>query len=171
MAQKKKTDFCCLSIFRSKDGAPLTPSPRQRPHVTGNTVQLVLDDIRKSDAGIYTVSARNPAGISSRTLELRVSSTGGEAGSSEDEPPAFLRRLNNDLSAKVGTRTRFLVEIRSGTRLEVSVCFKQNYHRTTYRNFQYFKLQPNSVYKLIKFVLQQDVTGKIIKCSLLGNKP
>lgn len=106
------------SICRSKDGAPLTPAPRQRPHVTGNTVQLVLDDIRKSDAGIYTVSARNPAGISARTLELRVTSTGGEAGTSEDEPPAFLRRLN-DLSAKVGTRTRFLVEIRSGSRLEV----------------------------------------------------
>lgn len=109
-----------ISCIRSKDDAPLTPTPRQRSNVTDNTVQLVLDDIRKSDAGIYTVSARSPAGTSTRTLELRVTSAGTVAGASEDEPPAFLRRLN-DLSAKVGTRTRFLVEIRSGSRLEVSI--------------------------------------------------
>lgn len=73
-----------------------------------------MENVQKQDAGIYTVSARSPAGFCSRDLELRVSETAGNA----DEPPAFLRRLN-DLSVKVGTRTRFLVEIRSFTDLTV----------------------------------------------------
>lgn len=77
---------------------------------------MVLDNVRKDDAGIYTINARSPIGSSSRDLELRV----GNVHDKGDEPPAFLRRLN-DLSVKVGTRTRFLVEIRSST--ELSVCY------------------------------------------------
>lgn len=78
-------------------------------------MQLVLDDIQRTDAGIYTVSARSPSGTSSRDIELRVNGNAGD----ENEPPAFLRRLN-DISSKVGTRTRFLVEIKSLTQLLVS---------------------------------------------------
>lgn len=99
---------------RSKDGAPLTPSPRHRLLVTANPVQLVLNDVSSSDAGVYAATARSPAGASAtRAIELRV----GDRG--DGGPPAFLRRLA-DTAAKVGTRTRFLVEIGSGTRLQVS---------------------------------------------------
>lgn len=83
---------------------------------SGNTIQLALDNVQKQDAGIYTISARSPAGSASRDLELRV----GNVQDDSDEPPAFLRRLN-DLSVKVGTRTRFLVEIKSSTELAVCI--------------------------------------------------
>jgi hypothetical protein len=66
---------------------------------------------------MYTVTAKSPFGTTSRDLELRVNS--GKNSNENDEPPAFLRRLN-DLSVKVGTRTRFLVEIRSCSELTVS---------------------------------------------------
>ncbi|KAL3284830.1 hypothetical protein HHI36_018969 [Cryptolaemus montrouzieri] len=101
----------------TKDGAPLVPETRRRLRITGNLVQLTLDNVQKEDAGIYKVSAKSPTGIATRDLELRIS--GNNASESEDdEPPAFLRRLN-DLSVKVGTRTRFLVEIRSNSEVTV----------------------------------------------------
>ena len=101
---------------RSKDGAPIAPEPRRRLKITANIVQLTLDDVQKSDAGMYTVMAKSPQGAASRDLELRVNSGNSP---DENEPPAFLRRLN-DLSVKVGTRTRLLVEIRSCSELTVS---------------------------------------------------
>lgn len=99
---------------RTKDDAPLVPEKRRRLRITGNLVQLTLDNVQKEDAGIYRVTARSPTGSSSRDLELRVSTS-----AEDDEPPAFIRRLT-DLSVKVGTRTRFLVEIRSSSELTVS---------------------------------------------------
>lgn len=105
---------------RSKDGSQLTSSDlRIQQRTSGNTVQLALDNVQKQDAGIYTINARSSAGSTSRDLELRIGTVQGD----EDEPPAFLRRLN-DLSVKVGTRTRFLVEIKSST--ELSVCSFDN---------------------------------------------
>lgn len=82
--------------------------------MVGNTIQLALDEVKKSEAGLYTVTAKSPSGTAFRDIQLRV----GKSGDLNEEPPAFLRRLN-DVSVKVGTRTRFLVEIRSGSNLEV----------------------------------------------------
>lgn len=106
--------FC----FRSKDGgAPIVPDRRRRLKVVGNTIQLALDEVQKTDGGLYTVTAKSPSGTAFRDIELRVA----KVGELDNEPPAFLRRLN-DLSVKVGIRTRFLVEIRSASDVEVS-CF------------------------------------------------
>nr|XP_022901417.1 titin-like [Onthophagus taurus] len=102
-------------LFWSKDGDRFVPEPRHRQQIDKNTVQLVLDSINKEDSGIYSLSAKTSAGTTTRDLELRVTSPdGGE----EDQPPAFLRRLN-DLSVKVGTRTRFLVEIKTASEVTI----------------------------------------------------
>ncbi|KAG5884419.1 hypothetical protein JTB14_024363 [Gonioctena quinquepunctata] len=102
------------STSGSKDGgAPIAPDRRRHLRVTNNTIQLVLDEVKKEDAGLYTITARSSSGTASREVELRVGAT-----VDIEEPPAFLRRLN-DLSVKVGTRTRFLVEIRSNSELTI----------------------------------------------------
>lgn len=89
---------------------------RAQQRTNGNTIQLVLDNVQKEDAGFYTINARSSTGTASRDIELRVGNLQGDT----DEPPAFLRRLN-DLSVKVGTRTRFLVEIKSSSELLVCI--------------------------------------------------
>lgn len=61
------------------------------------------------------LKASNAAGSDTARVRLEVTE---EAASGED-PPTFLRRLQ-DLTVKVGTRTRFLVEIVSST--ECKVC-------------------------------------------------
>lgn len=106
-----------LFRFRSKDGgAPIIPDRRRRLKIVGNTIQLALDEVQKSDAGLYTVTAKSPSGTAFRDVELRVNKN----DEFNDEPPALLRRLN-DLSVKVGTRTRFLVELRTGSDIEVNI--------------------------------------------------
>ena len=102
---------------RSKEDENLPFDRRYHLQTDKNSVQLVLDNVKKDDSGIYTVSARTPAGTVCRDLELRVTTTTDVDG---DQPPAFLRRLN-DLSVKVGTRTRFLIEIRSFSEVTVRV--------------------------------------------------
>ncbi|KAJ8924692.1 hypothetical protein NQ315_000843 [Exocentrus adspersus] len=106
-----------LSIPSKDGGAPIVPEKRRRLKVAGNKIQLALENVQREDAGLYTVTARSPAGTSSRDVELRVGGRHTETGD-EDQPPAFLRRLN-DLSVKVGTRTRFLVEISSSSQLTI----------------------------------------------------
>ncbi|PZC76580.1 hypothetical protein B5X24_HaOG204420 [Helicoverpa armigera] len=59
----------------------------------------------------YVFQASNAAG--SDTSRVRLEVCADEAPTGED-PPTFLRRLQ-DLTVKVGTRTRFLVEIVSST--------------------------------------------------------
>ena len=72
--------------------------------------------MQKEDAGHYTLYARSRQGeVARKDVELIV-----EDRSSGDDPPIFLRRLG-DLSVKVGTRTRLLVEIRSSTDVKVKV--------------------------------------------------
>lgn len=103
---------------RSKDGDDLEVAGGGRTFKReGNRVRLALDAVRRNDAGIYRIEARNPYGMASRDVELRVTAP-AEGPDDGEEAPAFLRRLN-DLSAKVGTRTRFLVEIKSATDLTV----------------------------------------------------
>lgn len=79
-------------------------------------MQLALDDVQKQDAGLYTVTAKSPSGIARKDMELMVTTLNPP---DDADTPTFLRRLN-DLSVKVGTRTRFLVEIRSRTELTVT---------------------------------------------------
>lgn len=72
--------------------------------------------MQREDAGHYTLFAKTKVGkISRKDIELVV-----EDRSSGDDPPSFLRRLS-DLSVKVGTRTRLLVEIRSSSTVKVNV--------------------------------------------------
>lgn len=110
----------CFLYSRSKDGVPIAPEPRRRLKINKNIVQLTLDDVKKNDAGVYKIIAKSDHGLASRDIELRVRSE--LEAKCDEEPPAFLRRLS-DLSVKVGTRTRFLVEINSCSNLTVSVLF------------------------------------------------
>lgn len=104
-------------MFRSKNGCVLQQDGRTRFSIIENTVQLALDNVHKDDAAFYTITAKSPLGSSSKEVELRVSRATVD-GSMENESPAFLRRLN-DLSVTVGTRTRFLIEIRSSSSITV----------------------------------------------------
>lgn len=71
--------------------------------------------MQREDAGHYTLIAKTKTGkISKKDVELVV-----EDRSSGDDPPQFIRRLT-DLSVKVGTRTRLLVEIRSSSSVKVT---------------------------------------------------
>lgn len=80
-----------------------------------NTVYLNIRGLTRDDEGEYTVTAKNLAGESQSAVQLRINDN-----SEDDETPIFLRKLN-DLSVKVGTRTRFLVEIRSSSDLKVNI--------------------------------------------------
>lgn len=103
-----------LSITRTKDDFPIEKSERYRVAQHKNSIQLALDHVQREDAGHYTLFAKSKAGKTVRKdIELVV-----EDRSSGDDPPTFARRLS-DLSVKVGTRTRLLVEIRSSTTVKV----------------------------------------------------
>ncbi|XP_073957384.1 uncharacterized protein isoform X8 [Choristoneura fumiferana] len=78
-------------------------------------VRLTVTSSRASDGGVYTLQASNAAGSDTARVRLEIAE---EAASGED-PPTFLRRLQ-DLTVKVGTRTRFLVEIVSSTECKVT---------------------------------------------------
>lgn len=77
-----------------------------------NTVLLNLHSVTRNDAGHYTLTAKNSAGEARRAIEIKVDGAGSDV-------PVFLRRLS-DLAVKVGTRTRFLVEIRCSSEVTVS---------------------------------------------------
>lgn len=75
---------------------------------------MALDHVQREDSGHYTLFAKTKMGtITRKDIELVV-----EDRSSGDDPPIFVRRLS-DLSVKVGTRTRLLVEIRSSSSVKV----------------------------------------------------
>lgn len=107
------------SNYRIRGDAPI-PSDRYRVQMRGNVVQLTLKQSQKDDTGHYAlVATRVGQGFekgSSKKIHLSVD----EAISEEGDPPIFLRRLT-DLAVKVGTRTRFLVEIRSSTTPKVTI--------------------------------------------------
>lgn len=95
------------------------PSDRYRVQMRGNVVQLTLKQSQKDDTGHYAlVATRVDQGFdkgSSKKIHLSI-----DEASEEGDPPVFLRRLT-DLAVKVGTRTRFLVEIRSSTTPQVII--------------------------------------------------
>lgn len=78
--------------------------------------------MQREDAGHYTLFAKAKTGtITRKDIQLFIDEEKMiEDRSSGDDPPTFVRRLT-DLSVKVGTRTRLLVEIRSSSQVKVSV--------------------------------------------------
>lgn len=107
----------CISNFncRKRDDLPIEKSERYRIAQNRNAIQLALDHVQREDSGHYTLFAKTKMGtITRKDIELVV-----EDRSSGDDPPTFLRRLS-DLSVKVGTRTRLLVEIRSSSSVKVT---------------------------------------------------
>lgn len=103
-----------LFSSRNRDDFPIEKSERYRIAQNKNAIQLALDHVQREDTGHYTLFAKTKTGkISRKDIELVV-----EDRSSGDDPPTFVRRLT-DLSVKVGTRTRLLVEIRSSSPVKV----------------------------------------------------
>ncbi|XP_025160955.1 titin homolog isoform X2 [Harpegnathos saltator] len=104
------------SEYRIRDGLPIS-SERYRLSMRGNVVQLALKQSQKNDAGYYSLVATRLGQDkgASKKIHMSIDETSYEEG----EPPIFLRRLS-DLAVKVGTRTRFLVEIRSATTLKIT---------------------------------------------------
>ncbi|XP_046976837.1 titin-like isoform X2 [Vanessa cardui] len=103
------------SIYnRSRAGAKLDDRFSKSDDAGG--VRLTITAARTGDSGVYTLQASNAAGKDSTRVRLEVSPDEMPTG---DDPPTFLRRLQ-DLTVKVGTRTRFLVEIVSSTECRVT---------------------------------------------------
>ncbi|XP_047524821.1 uncharacterized protein LOC125062751 isoform X2 [Pieris napi] len=98
----------------SRAGATL--DGRFRTSVDAGGVRLTVSSAQIDDSGVYTLQASNAAGKDTTRVSLEVSSDETPTG---DDPPTFLRRLQ-DLTVKVGTRTRFLVEILSSTECRVT---------------------------------------------------
>lgn len=104
-----------IEMARTRDDFPIERSERYRFAQNTNSVQLALDNVQREDAGHYTLTARTETGkLSRKDIELIV-----EDRSTGDDPPVFVRRLG-DLSVKVGTRTRLLVEIRTSSPVKVN---------------------------------------------------
>lgn len=77
---------------------------------------MAVEHVQRDDAGHYTLFARTKNNdVIRKDVELIV-----EDRSTGEDPPIFVRRLP-DLSVKVGTRTRLLVEVRSATDCKVSI--------------------------------------------------
>lgn len=110
-----------MNFRRVRNELTLTSAEkRARITETKKSVQLALDRLKCQDDSHFTVYAHSADGKPLRKdIELVV-----EDRSTGEDPPIFLRSLS-DLSVKVGTRTRLLVEIRSFTTLKVtcSKCF------------------------------------------------
>ncbi|KAJ8687543.1 hypothetical protein QAD02_023337, partial [Eretmocerus hayati] len=109
------------SRHRHREEAPY-PCERFRVEARGNKVQLTLQHASRDDAGHYALIAKRLPhdNESERLFSRRVHMSIDEPSFTEEgDPPLFLRRLT-DLTVKVGTRTRFLVEIRSNTDPKVS---------------------------------------------------
>ncbi|CAF4744171.1 unnamed protein product [Pieris macdunnoughi] len=98
----------------SRAGATL--DGRFRTSVDAGGVRLTVSSAQIDDSGVYTLQASNAAGKDTTRVSLEVSPDETPTG---DDPPTFLRRLQ-DLTVKVGTRTRFLVEILSSTECRVT---------------------------------------------------
>uniref|UniRef100_A0A1B0D294 Uncharacterized protein n=2 Tax=Phlebotomus papatasi TaxID=29031 RepID=A0A1B0D294_PHLPP len=105
------------SIYRKRkrDDLALGEGGRIRMTESKNAIQLAIEHVQREDAGLYTLYARSKNGdLARKDIELVV-----EDRSSGEDPPMFVKRLS-DISVKVGTRTRLLVEIRSSTDVKVT---------------------------------------------------
>lgn len=86
----------------------------------GNVVQLAFKQSQKNDTGYYSLVATRVEQENGKGALKKIHLSVSEMSYEEGEPPVFLRRLS-DLAVKVGTRTRFLVEIRSSSTLKVRI--------------------------------------------------
>ncbi|KAL7299322.1 hypothetical protein TKK_0007901 [Trichogramma kaykai] len=117
--QAAKCENYQFEIF--KGDAPM-PCERFRIEARSNVVQLTLEHASRSDTGHYSLNAKRHSNEneSERLFKRRVYMSVDEPSFFEEgDPPLFLRRLS-DLTVKVGTRTRFLVEIRSTSETKVT---------------------------------------------------
>jgi hypothetical protein len=106
----------CITDFRyarRRRGEQELVGERYRVSENNNTVLLNLHHVTRDDVGHYTLTAKNSVGEARRAFQIKVEDAGSDV-------PVFLRRLS-DLAVKVGTRTRFLVEIRSSSEVRVSI--------------------------------------------------
>ncbi|KAJ6643187.1 Muscle M-line assembly protein unc-89, partial [Pseudolycoriella hygida] len=137
------------SVYRKRtsNDRPLDNPKHFRITQSNNTVQLAIDHVQREDAGVYTLYARTKTGETARRdIELIV-----EDRSSGEDPPIFLRRLS-DLSVKVGTRTRLLVEIRSSTDVKTTwyrndrrICENDRIRSVNEGNFHCIEIAPVSL--------------------------
>uniref|UniRef100_A0A1I8P0I4 Ig-like domain-containing protein n=1 Tax=Stomoxys calcitrans TaxID=35570 RepID=A0A1I8P0I4_STOCA len=112
---ENEIDILPLQFEWSRGELPIYNSDRFRVTQTSNAVQLAVEHVQREDAGHYTLIARTKANdVIRKNIELVV-----EDRSAGEDPPVFARRLM-DLSVKVGTRTRFLLEIRSSTEVKLT---------------------------------------------------
>lgn len=101
--------------IRTHDGKPLRNTDKHKLTKSDNAVQLAIYDVRKEDSGTYKLYAKTDAGDHShKTFKLFVNDK-----SHGNNPPEFLRRLQ-DISVKIGTHTRLLVELRSASDVKVN---------------------------------------------------
>lgn len=118
-------------LCRTHSEFTLSPAEkRARLAESKKSVQLALDRLKCQDDTHFTVYAHSADGRPLRKdIELIV-----EDRSTGEDPPVFLRSLS-DLSVKVGTRARLLVEIRSFTSLKVFEFISQYFGICFYLNF------------------------------------
>uniref|UniRef100_A0A1A9W2E7 Ig-like domain-containing protein n=1 Tax=Glossina brevipalpis TaxID=37001 RepID=A0A1A9W2E7_9MUSC len=129
---------------RSRGDVPIKNSDRFRITQTSNAVQLAIEHVTTEDAGHYTLFARTKGNdVIRKDVELVL-----EDKSTGDDPPIFLRRLV-DLSVKVGTRTRLLVEIRSSTDMKLTwyrkyrrICENDRIKEINEGSFHYLEVSP-----------------------------
>ncbi|XP_039306923.1 titin isoform X3 [Solenopsis invicta] len=101
-----------------RDGLPVS-SDRYQLSIRSNVVQLALKQSRKNDTGYYSLVATRLEQENDKGALKKIHLSISERSYEEGDPPVFLRRLS-DLEVKVGTRTRFLVEIQSSTTLKIT---------------------------------------------------
>ncbi|XP_054737658.1 titin-like [Anastrepha obliqua] len=138
------SDLLPLKFEWSRGELPIENSDRFRITQTSTAVQLAVEHVQREDAGHYTLIARTKGNnVIRKDVELIV-----EDRSTGEDPPIFLRRLV-DLSVKVGTRTRLLVEIRSSTELKLTwyrndrrICENDRIKEINEGNFHYLEVSP-----------------------------
>lgn len=100
-----------LIFFRSRGGQRALTNDRFRPYRSS----LVIRQLTSDDAGQYSAESEDSYGTNMlASIDLNVQKR-------KPEVPVFLRRLN-DISMKIGSRARFLVEIESIPPLKVIFC-------------------------------------------------
>ncbi|XP_017484273.1 PREDICTED: titin-like [Rhagoletis zephyria] len=138
------SDLLPLKFEWSRGELPIENSDRFRITQTSTAVQLAVEHVQREDAGHYTLIARTKGNnVIRKDVELIV-----EDRSTGEDPPIFLRRLT-DLSVKVGTRTRLLVEIRSSTELKLTwyrndrrICETDRIKEINEGTFHYLEVSP-----------------------------
>ncbi|XP_064106043.1 titin-like isoform X2 [Macrobrachium nipponense] len=103
-------------ISWQKGGREIVPGPHYTTTETQKAAQLIIHGATTNDTGTYTALVTKPDGSQARAaVALQVASL---SAPTKIEAPTFVRSLS-DLAAKVGTRVRFLVELRQAHDVKV----------------------------------------------------